>query len=138
MCLILQQARLVITWSQKLQERTVPSVQMLFSLCSHHVRYCSTDQKCRLAMPSIPMAGDTVRGRICVISAIVLVMSSRTCPRICHFSLLSPPPPLGPKVSSSLVWLPHSSLLWSRVALANHKPYMLLFPSKPLISSPLF
>lgn len=139
MCPILLQARLVIAWSQKLQERVLPGVQMLFSLHLHCVCCCSSDQRKPLGQAQHPCGRDTGRGRICDhFFADVLVMPSGICPRICHFSLVSPPPPLGPKVSSSVVWLLLSPLLWSRVAFANYKPHMLLFPLKPLVSSPLF
>lgn len=54
-----------------------------------------------LVKPNIPVTGSQGGEEFVPIFAIVLVMSSR----ICHFSLLSPPPPLVPKLSPSLVWL---------------------------------
>lgn len=109
--LILQHVRLGITWSQKLQGRAVPNVQMLFkSLSASCLLLSHWPQKVSWPSPASLWRGIQGGEEILSIFAVVLMMSSRIFPRICHFSRLSPPPAPGPKMFSSLVWLRLSSL----------------------------
>lgn len=109
--LILQHARLGITWSQKLQERAVPNVQMLFkSLFASCLLLSHWPQKVSWPSPASLWQGIQGGEEFLSIFAVVPMMSSRIFPRICHFSRLSPPLPLGPKMLLSLFWLPLSFL----------------------------
>ena len=65
-------------------------------------------KKSLVAKPCLRGAGPSLgtgRGRTCA-CVCNLTDNTRIFPRTCHLSPLSPPPPLNPKWTSFLVWLP--------------------------------
>lgn len=134
----------MITWSQKLREKAIPSVKMLFR--SLHAWSCSRSsyELKSVGHTHIPVAGDTRRGRNyahfcnCIginkdvpwnLSLLSIVTTTSTGVQTVISSCLVP--------SFLPAWVKSVLHAVARVAFTNHMPYMAFFLLTPCSSSPL-